>query len=72
MHWKTLRLSIDKQPDRNAFYSPLVEVNDLPRFKWRGLMLDVSRHFIPFEVWKRNVDAMAIVKMNVLHLHSVG
>jgi len=57
------------QPDRNAFYCPLVEINDSPRFKWRGLMIDVSRHFMPFEVLKRNVDAMAVVKMNVLHLH---
>jgi hexosaminidase len=55
--------------DGNAFYCPLVSVNDSPRFKWRGLMIDVSRHFIPFEVLKRNVDAMAIVKLNVLHLH---
>jgi len=57
------------EPDRNAFYCPLVEINDSPRFKWRGLMIDVSRHFMPFEVLKRNVDAMAVVKMNVLHLH---
>jgi hexosaminidase len=56
-------------PDKNGFYCPLVEVNDSPRFKWRGLMIDVARHFIPFEVLKRNVDAMAIVKLNVLHLH---
>ena len=56
-------------PDKNGFYCPLVEVNDSPRFKWRGLMIDVARHFIPFEVLKRNIDAMAIVKMNVLHLH---
>ena len=56
-------------PDKNGFYCPLVEVNDFPRFKWRGLMIDVARHFIPFEVLKRNIDAMAIVKLNVLHLH---
>jgi hexosaminidase len=55
--------------DGLAFYAPLVSVNDYPRLKWRGLMLDVSRHFIPFDVLKRNVDAMAIVKLNVLHLH---
>lgn len=57
------------QPDRNAFYSPLVEINDSPRFKWRGLMIDVARHFVPFDVLKRNIDAMAIVKLNVLHIH---
>lgn len=57
------------QPDMKEFYCPLADINDSPRFKWRGLMIDVSRHFIPFEVLKRNVDAMAIVKLNVLHLH---
>jgi len=56
-------------PAGSGFYCPVVEINDAPRFKWRGLMIDVARHFIPFEVLKRNVDAMAIVKMNVLHLH---
>ncbi|WP_295673273.1 family 20 glycosylhydrolase [uncultured Mucilaginibacter sp.] len=56
-------------PAGSGFCCPAVEINDAPRFKWRGLMIDVARHFIPFEVLKRNVDAMAIVKMNVLHLH---
>jgi len=56
-------------PDKTGFYCPLIEINDSPRFKWRGLMIDVARHFIPFEVLKRNIDAMAIVKLNVLHLH---
>jgi hexosaminidase len=56
-------------PSNDSFYCPVVEINDAPRFKWRGLMIDVARHFIPFEVLKRNVEAMAIVKMNVLHLH---
>ncbi len=46
-------------------------VSDAPRFPWRGLMIDVSRHFQPLEVIKRNIDGMAIVKMNVLHLHLV-
>ncbi len=57
------------QPSATGYYCTVAEVNDSPRFKWRGLMIDVARHFIPFEVLKRNVDAMAIVKMNVLHLH---
>jgi len=56
-------------PSSAGYYCPLVEISDAPRFKWRGLMIDVARHFIPFEVLKRNIDAMAIVKMNVLHLH---
>ncbi|HEY2581707.1 MAG TPA: family 20 glycosylhydrolase, partial [Mucilaginibacter sp.] len=56
-------------PGKISFYCPSVDISDNPRFKWRGLMIDVARHFIPFEVLKRNIDAMAIVKMNVLHLH---
>lgn len=46
-----------------------VRIKDAPRFPWRGLMLDVSRHFMPIEVVKRNLDAMAFVKLNVLHWH---
>lgn len=46
-----------------------VTIKDQPRFVWRGLLIDVGRHFIPLDVLKRNVDGMAAVKMNVLHLH---
>ncbi|SHN34514.1 beta-N-acetylhexosaminidase [Mucilaginibacter sp. OK098] len=56
-------------PGKTGYYCPVIEIADSPRFKWRGLMIDVARHFIPLEVLKRNIDAMAIVKMNVLHLH---
>jgi hexosaminidase len=52
-----------------AWVFPEVSVADSPRFPWRGLMLDVSRHFMPLPVLYRTVDAMAAVKMNVLHLH---
>ena len=45
------------------------KITDEPRFSWRGLMMDVSRHFQPIEVIKRNIDGLAAVKMNVLHLH---
>lgn len=58
-------LSINK----DGYYFPFVKIEDSPRFKWRGLMIDVSRHFMPVEVIKRNLDAMAAVKMNVLHIH---
>jgi len=53
----------------SGYYCPVAEISDYPRFKWRGLMIDAARHFIPIEVLKRNIEAMAIVKMNVLHLH---
>jgi hexosaminidase len=50
---------------------PNVEIKDEPRFKWRGLMLDVSRHFFEKEYIKQTVDRLAMHKMNVLHLHLV-
>lgn len=53
----------------DGFAAPAVSIQDQPRFVWRGLMIDVSRHFIPLEVLKRNVDGMEAVKMNVFHWH---
>ena len=53
----------------NGFAAPAVTIKDQPRFPWRGTLIDVSRHFIPLDVLKRNLDAMAAVKMNVLHWH---
>jgi len=55
--------------DTGGYYFPSVTIQDNPRFQWRGLMIDVARHFIPVDVLKRNIEAMAAVKMNVLHLH---
>jgi hexosaminidase len=52
-----------------GYAAPAIHIEDTPRFPWRGLSLDVSRHFISMPVLKRNVDALAAVKMNVLHLH---
>ena len=52
-----------------GFAAPAVTIKDQPRFPWRGLLIDVSRHFIPTDVLKRNIDGMAAVKMNVLHWH---
>ena len=48
---------------------PLCTITDEPRLVYRGLMLDVSRHFFPVDVIKRQIDAMARYKMNHLHLH---
>jgi len=55
--------------DEKGYYFIGAEVNDAPRFVWRGLLLDVCRHWMPMDVVLRNLDAMAAVKMNVLHLH---
>jgi len=53
----------------DGFVVPAVSIQDQPRFQWRGLMIDVSRHFIPLEVLKRNLDGMEAVKLNVFHWH---
>lgn len=46
-----------------------VHIDDAPRFAWRGLLLDVSRHFDTVETVERQLDAMELVKLNVLHWH---
>lgn len=48
---------------------PCVVIKDFPRFKWRGMHLDVCRHFMPVEFIKKYIDLIAIHKMNRLHLH---
>ncbi len=57
------------QGDRDGYYLPGVKIQDQPRFPWRGLLIDVGRHYEPVEVLKRNLDAMAAVKLNVFHWH---
>jgi hexosaminidase len=55
--------------DNDGYYFPGVEISDAPRFPWRGLLLDITLHWMPMDVVKRTLDCMASVKMNVLHLH---
>lgn len=50
---------------------PNVEIKDSPRFKWRGFMLDVSRHFFDKDYVMETIDQLALLKMNTLHLHLV-
>ena len=52
-----------------GYFLPAVQISDVPRFPWRGLMLDPGRHFLTVANVLRTLDAMAAVKMNVLHLH---
>ncbi len=52
-----------------GFAVPAMTIDDQPRFPWRGLMLDVSRHFQPLDVVYRTLDGMEAVKMNVFHWH---
>lgn len=53
----------------DGFSAPVVTIQDQPRFPWRGLMIDSSRHFTPLPVIKRNLDGMEAVKLNVFHWH---
>ena len=53
----------------NGFQVEAVRIADQPRFPWRGLNLDVARHFMPLQNVLRTLDGLAAVKLNVLHWH---
>jgi hexosaminidase len=55
--------------DAQGFYLAGATISDAPRFPWRGMLLDVSRHWEPPEVVRRTLDGMAMLKLNVLHWH---
>src|SRR5690606_7184711 len=55
----------------SAWKIPAVDISDTPRFGWRGLMLDESRHFFGVEQVKRLLDTMALYKFNRFHWHLV-
>ena len=63
----TLRQSITNVPE--GFAIPAMVIDDAPRFVWRGVMIDVARHFYSPITLKCQIDAMERVKLNVLHLH---
>jgi hexosaminidase len=54
---------------RRPLTIPCVRIEDKPRLPWRGMLLDVSRHFFPKEFVKSVIDDLAVHKMNVFHLH---
>ena len=64
---QTLQQLVENNSD--YFYFQRAIIKDQPRFTWRGLMMDVARHFQPISVIKRNLRGMAAVKMNVFHWH---
>jgi hexosaminidase len=66
-YWSEYEAILYQKP-RPATLPPL-HVRDTPRYEWRGAMLDVARHFFPFEDVKQFVDLLALHKMNRLHLH---
>jgi hexosaminidase len=69
LHGVETLLQLIQKDTRGGWIIPAVRVEDRPRFPWRGLMIDVSRHFMPLAIIKRNIDGMAAVKLNTLHLH---
>ncbi|HBS10049.1 MAG TPA: beta-N-acetylhexosaminidase [Microbacterium sp.] len=64
---QTLAQLIERTPD--GWRIPAVEVADAPRFAYRGVMVDVARHFFPVEVVLGVIDRAAQLKLNHLHLH---
>ncbi len=55
--------------DENGPMLAFATITDSPRFPWRGIMIDTSRHFMSTATIKRQIDAMELLKLNVLHLH---
>ena len=65
---QTLRKSLPAT-NKGDISLPSVEINDYPRFSYRGVHLDVSRHFFPIDSIKRFIDMMALHNINRLHWH---
>lgn len=57
------------ETERDPLDVPAVEIQDAPRYPWRGYMLDVSRHFFPVDYIKKVLDLMALQKLNTFHIH---
>ncbi|MFB9864397.1 beta-N-acetylhexosaminidase [Rufibacter immobilis] len=66
---QTIRQLLPAQPTTSPVALPALEVVDKPRFSWRGMHLDVARHFFPVEFVKRYIDYLAMHKMNTFHWH---
>lgn len=66
---QTLRKSMPADATQNTVVFPAVEIKDYPRFGYRGMMLDVSRHFFPAEFVKKYIDILALHNINRFHWH---
>jgi len=66
-YWSEYEAVLFRQP-RTVTLPPL-HIRDVPRYEWRGAMLDVARHFFTVDEVKQFVDLLALHKMNRLHLH---
>ena len=73
---QTLRQLLPKEfesttPVKTDWVVPAVTITDAPQYAWRGLMLDVSRHFFPKEYILKTLDRMAMLKLNTFHFHLI-
>ncbi|NOY96078.1 MAG: beta-N-acetylhexosaminidase [Chlorobi bacterium] len=66
---QTLKQLLPVTTDSKKLHIPAVEIEDTPRFKWRGNMLDVGRHFFPVSFIKKYIDILAMYKLNIFHWH---
>ncbi|MGQ4549310.1 beta-N-acetylhexosaminidase [Dermabacteraceae bacterium P13077] len=60
---------VEKESGLTRYRIPCLEIRDQPKYAWRGLMIDVARHFVPLDQLKKMASAMALHRLNVLHLH---
>ncbi|MCC8147671.1 beta-N-acetylhexosaminidase [Akkermansia sp.] len=67
--WQSMVQVLNANRTGEGFSVPVFSLRDVPRFEWRGIMLDVSRHFFTMAEVKRMIDAMSLFKLNRLHLH---
>ncbi len=59
----------EKETEKYVIKNTPIHITDEPEYEYRGIMLDVSRHFFPVETIERLMDSMTLVKLNKLHLH---
>lgn len=69
LHGIETLLQLVAQDSDNKWVIPAVNITDAPRFSWRGVMIDSSRHYLSVESIKRQIDGMAAAKFNVFHWH---
>lgn len=67
--WQSVVQILNANRTGVGFSVPVFSLRDVPRFEWRGIMLDVSRHFFSMAEVKRMIDTMSLFKLNRLHLH---